>query len=111
MPVGQEAAADSFYAGVLGLEPVEKPAHLAARGGRWFRTEDGFEIHLGVEEPFVPARKAHPALLVDDGAAMRAALEAREIPVVTDTALAGFERFYTEDPFGNRIEILTPSTQ
>lgn len=65
MPVGQEPAARAFYAGILGLEEVPKPAHLAVSGGCWF-VGGGANIHLGVERDFRPAHKAHPALLVDD---------------------------------------------
>ena len=65
MPEGREDEAVAFYAGVLGLEEAPKPPELAGRGGRWFRSGP-VEVHLGVEERFVPATKAHPALLVDD---------------------------------------------
>ena len=106
MPRGAERQAEAFYSGVLGLEPVAKPEHLQARGGCWFRLGGGLELHLGVEEPFSPARKAHPALAVDDLDAVRRALEAEGYTIVADSQLAGYERFYTADPFGNRIEIL-----
>lgn len=109
MPPGREDDADSFYVGVLGLKPVPKPANLAARRGRWFCCDDGFEVHLGVEEGFVPAQKAHPALLVDDIARLRTVLRGAGASVVDDKPLDGFDRFYTQDPFGNRIEILSAS--
>jgi catechol 2,3-dioxygenase-like lactoylglutathione lyase family enzyme len=109
MPAGEEAAAEAFYSGLLGIPRVAKPAHLAARGGCWFRS-DAVEVHLGVETPFVPARKAHPALLVDDLAALRARLAAAGQPVETDEPLPGFDRCYARDPFGNRIELLAPIT-
>jgi len=105
MPPNGEGAADAFYAGVLGMAPIAKPPELRPRGGCWFVTED-VEVHLGVEEPFAPARKAHPAFVVDDLDAVRSALTSAGFDVVEDTQLEGFERFYTSDPFGNRLEFL-----
>ena len=107
MPPGREVDAEAFYAGVLGVPRVAKPPHLELRGGCWFRSDD-VEIHLGVEEPFAPARKAHPAFLVDDLVGLRDHLTAAGVPVIPDEPLAGYDRFYTSDPFGNRIEILSP---
>jgi len=101
MPAGQEDQARAFYAGVLGLAEVEKPETLRARGGCWFRG-GGVELHLGVEEPFAPARKAHPALRVADLEAAAAVLE----HVQRDTNIPGVRRLYTADPFGNRIELI-----
>jgi catechol 2,3-dioxygenase-like lactoylglutathione lyase family enzyme len=110
MPAGGEAAARSFYAGVLGLVEVDKPEHLRARGGCWFEVDQGIQLHLGVETPFRPAAKAHPALVVADLEPIRTSLTAAGAPVVEDTQLAGFVRFYTADPFGNRLEIMAPVT-
>jgi catechol 2,3-dioxygenase-like lactoylglutathione lyase family enzyme len=107
MPPRREVEAEAFYAGVLGVPRVAKPPHLERRGGCWFRS-DGVEIHLGVEQPFTPARKAHPAFLVDDLAGLRERLTAAGAPVVLDEPLPGYDRFYTSDPFGNRIEVLSP---
>jgi catechol 2,3-dioxygenase-like lactoylglutathione lyase family enzyme len=86
---------------------VRKPPNLERRGGCWFHS-DGVEIHLGVEQQFVPAGKAHPAFLVDDFTGLRDRLTAAGVPVVLDEPLPGYDRFYTSDPFGNRIEILSP---
>ncbi|HEY3264269.1 MAG TPA: VOC family protein [Actinomycetota bacterium] len=105
MPPGGEAAAEDFYGRLLGLTPIAKPPHLESRGGRWFACGP-IEVHLGVEEPFSPARKAHPAFLVEDLSAVRASLARRRHEIVDDTQIGGFDRFYTTDPFGNRIEIL-----
>jgi catechol 2,3-dioxygenase-like lactoylglutathione lyase family enzyme len=105
MPAGGEAAAERFYAELLGMTPLPKPPHLVARGGCWFACGD-FQLHVGVEAPFAPARKAHPAVLVSDIASVRASIAARGHEIVEDTQLDGFERFYTSDPFGNRIEII-----
>ena len=101
MLAGQEDRARAFYAGLLGLTEVAKPDVLAGRGGLWF-AGGTLALHLGVEEPFVPARKAHPALVVNDLAAARAALPD---PSAIE-ALPGLRRFYVADPFGNRIEIV-----
>jgi catechol 2,3-dioxygenase-like lactoylglutathione lyase family enzyme len=105
MPRGAEAAAVGFYAGVLGIPEVGKPDHLAGRGGCWFEL-GGIQIHLGVEDDFRPAAKAHPALLVSDLGELRLRLEAVGMPVMADEPLPGFERIYTQDPFGNRLEFL-----
>lgn len=110
-PIGGEDAARRFYAEGLGLAEVAKPADLAARGGAWFR-RDGVEIHVGVEDPFAPARKAHPALLLDDVAALEAlALRLRPLGFDVDWrerhTFEGYERFHTRDAHGNRVEVLS----
>ncbi|HEX6299783.1 MAG TPA: VOC family protein [Acidimicrobiia bacterium] len=105
MPVGPEAEAEEFYEGILGLRRVAKPAHLGSRGGCWFDNGE-VRIHLGVESEFRPARKAHPALLVDDLEALKAVFGKAGIDVTMDQPLPGFERFYSSDPFGNRLEFL-----
>ena len=108
MPPGEEAAATEFYEGLIGIPRVVKPAHLAARGGCWFETES-VRIHLGIEPDFKPAGKAHPALLVDDIGSLKTRLSDAGVPIVNDEPLPGFDRFYVSDPFGNRIELLSPS--
>jgi catechol 2,3-dioxygenase-like lactoylglutathione lyase family enzyme len=105
MPPGGERDAAAFYCDVLGFEQVPKPAHLAARGGCWFRSGH-VELHLGVEDPFVPARRAHPAVLVSGLDELRAALTEAGIEIILDTQLEGEERFYAHDPFGNRLEFI-----
>ena len=115
-PPGGEDAARRFYAEALGLAEVAKPAALAGRGGCWFRAYDDqgdvtAEIHVGVEEPFVPARKAHPALVLDDVAALdllAARLRAADVPVdeTERETFGGHLRFHTTDPHGNRVEVL-----
>ena len=102
-PPGCEAAARAFYGELLGLEELPKPVELAARGGCWFRAGSA-ELHVGVEEPFVPARKAHPGLVVDDLDALRVRLAAEGIAVQDDSSLPGVRRFHAADPFGNRLE-------
>ena len=102
-PRGCEAEARAFYGELLGLEELPKPEPLAARGGCWFRAGEQ-ELHVGVEDPFTPARKAHPGLVVADLEALAAALGARGIQVAYNDAIPGARRFYTADPFGNRLE-------
>lgn len=102
-PSGCEVAARRFYGELLGLEELEKPDALRARGGCWFRL-GAQQLHIGVEEPFAPALKAHPAFLVADVAALRARLVEAGIEVRDDTLVPGKRRFYAADPFGNRLE-------
>ena len=105
MPPGEEKAACRFYSGLLGLPEVPKPPKLAARGGCWFEAP-GVKVHLGVEADFRAAKKAHPALLVDDLAAMMAVLKAAGLVVKSDDPVDGRNRCYVDDPFGNRIELM-----
>ena len=105
MPAGGEEAARAFYAGLLGLTEVPKPQPLAARGGCWFEAGP-VRLHLGVEADFRPARKAHPALVVDDLTALTACLAAAGFGVTPDDELAGIVRCFVADPFGNRIELI-----
>ena len=105
MPAGEESAARQFYSDQLGLVEVPKPQHLALRGGCWFEAP-GVKLHLGVEAAFSPARKAHPALLVDDLAAFVSGLKIHGVDVVPDDPAEGRARCYVSDPFGNRIELM-----
>jgi catechol 2,3-dioxygenase-like lactoylglutathione lyase family enzyme len=105
MPVGGEAAARSFYTALLGIPERAKPPQLAARGGCWFEAP-GVKVHLGVEADFRAARKAHPALLVSDLAALSAVLTAAGVTVTADDPVDGRARCYVDDPFGNRIELM-----
>ena len=94
----------AFYVGVLGMVEVDKPEALRARGGAWFRA-GAAEIHVGIEDPFVPARKAHPGLAVADVAELAARIEAAGAPVAWDDKIPGLRRFHTSDPVGNRLEL------
>lgn len=107
VPAGSEPALREFYGGLLGMTEVTKPPPLAARGGVWFRSGTA-ELHLGVEVDFRPARKAHPALLVDDLDAIVARLAEAGRSVRPDDLLPGYRRCYVDDPCGNRLELLTP---
>ena len=109
-PPGGESEARRFYRDGLGMTEVEKPDDLKGRGGAWFRADDA-EIHVGVEDPFTPARKAHPALLLG-GVAELQAVAARlaaggfEVDWSQRRTFPGFERFHTVDAHGNRVEVL-----
>lgn len=106
-PPGSEDTLRDFYGRVLGFQELAKPPVLAARGGCWFRGHD-IELHLGVEQDFRPARKAHPGLLVRDLDAWADRLRGAGAPVLFDDEFPGMRRFYTEDPHGNRLEFLEP---
>jgi catechol 2,3-dioxygenase-like lactoylglutathione lyase family enzyme len=100
MPPGGEPDAVAFYQGLLGIAQVPKPPELAVRGGCWF--EDGdVKVHLGVEQDFRPARKAHPAFAVSELEGLVASLEAAGVAVRRENA-----QTYVDDPFGNRIELV-----
>jgi catechol 2,3-dioxygenase-like lactoylglutathione lyase family enzyme len=103
-PAGCEGEARAFYGGLLGLEELPKPEPLRARGGCWFRA-GGQELHVGVEEPFTPARKAHPGLVVDDLTALTDRLREAGFEVTPDGSIPAVERAYVADPFGNRLEL------
>lgn len=105
MPIGAEDRARAFYAGILGLSEVPKPPDMAMRGGCWFES-GAARIHLGGESEFHPARKAHPALLVEDLGAIREVLAQHGVEFTEGGPLDGYERGDIEDPFGNRIELM-----
>lgn len=105
IPPGGEQVAREFYTGVLGMSEVEKPEALRARGGCWFRG-GGWEIHLGVQAEFVPARKAHPGVLVDGLDDLAEALTTAGRAVEWDPEFPGHRRLYTADGHGNRLEFL-----
>jgi ubiquinone/menaquinone biosynthesis C-methylase UbiE len=107
IPAGGEDQVRAFYRDVLGLTETPKPAALVARGGLWLRC-GAQGLHFGVETPFTPQRKGHPALLVDDLAALRQRLSAAGIAIHEDTPIPGVERLFVFDPFGNRLEFVAP---
>jgi len=105
MPAGAEAAARRFYRDLLGMREIAKPTELAKRGGCWF--ESGIvQIHLGVENDFRPAKKAHPALRCGDYDALTARLRAAGVDVRDDNSIPGVRRCHVSDPFGNRVELV-----
>ena len=106
MPAGEEEKARAFYINMLGFTEISKPAELAKRGGAWFESGN-VQLHLGVEVDFKPARKAHPAFIIDDLDSLIA--NAQAAGYETDTSqppLDGYKRAHVFDPFGNRIELM-----
>lgn len=104
-PKGSEDDARKFYGEVLGMIELEKPESLKGRGGCWFQC--GLqEVHVGIEEPFTPSKKAHPGFITDDLDGLRVALTTAGFLVKEDAPIAGRNRIFSEDPFGNRIEFL-----
>ncbi len=109
-PRGCEAAARAFFGDLVGLEEIEKPPLLAARGGCWFRV-GAHELHVGVADPFAPAEKAHPAFRVVSADALHA-LAARlaeagaAVEWADEREIPGVVRFFARDPWGNRLEFL-----
>ena len=93
----------------MGLPERPKPSALAARGGAWFERPP-LRVHLGVDSAFVPANKAHPAFVVDDLAALRTRLADAGHTVTPAAPVDGSDRCYVDDPFGNRLEFLSPHT-
>ncbi|UWR15831.1 VOC family protein [Sulfitobacter sp. M368] len=105
IPAGGEDQARTFWCQLIGLPEIRKPAALQGRGGLWLALA-GAKLHLGVETPFAPAGKAHPGFLVEDIEALAMQLNAADHPLQWDAALKDRKRFFTTDPFGNRLEFL-----
>ena len=115
-PRGGETEVRRFYGEGLGMVEVEKPAELAARGGVWFRAYDdsgavGAELHVGVEEPFAPARKAHPAFLLPSLEALEEVVgRLTHLGYISDRrewdTFPGYHRVHVHDAHGNRVELL-----
>jgi len=106
MPIGEEEKARAFYVELLGFTEIPKPPELAKRGGAWFESESA-QLHLGVESDFKPARKAHPAFIVDDLDSL--ITKVQNAGYETDTSqppLDGYKRAHVFDLFGNRIELM-----
>ena len=105
IPIGSEAEAITFYGGVLGLPQLPKPEALAARGGCWFQA-GSIQLHLGADPTFAPAKKAHPALVVSGLDDLMAALSRAGHEVREGATIDGVTQIFTDDPFGNRIELV-----
>jgi catechol 2,3-dioxygenase-like lactoylglutathione lyase family enzyme len=103
-PAGCEEAARVFYGELLGMQELPKPEAIRARGGCWFRAGIQ-ELHVGVEEGFAPARKAHPGLVVSDLGAIRSRFAGGGVVYEDDAKIAGIDRLFVSDPFGNRLEL------
>ncbi|MFS0864074.1 VOC family protein [Fredinandcohnia sp. 179-A 10B2 NHS] len=104
-PKDSENQFREFFQGVIGFEEIEKPEELKKRGGVWFQFGQ-YQIHIGIEEPFSPAKKAHPAFEVENIEQLKQHLRANNIPINEDDNLPGATRFYAFDPVGNRLEFL-----
>lgn len=104
-PKGSEQRARQFYKGILQFKEIEKPAVLQKRGGVWFHN-GAVDIHIGIEENFVPAKKAHPAFHVKNIHLLKQHLIEASVTIMEDDNLPDANRFYIHDPFGNRIEFL-----
>jgi catechol 2,3-dioxygenase-like lactoylglutathione lyase family enzyme len=107
-PRGCEPEARRFFGDLLGLEEIEKPALLQSRGGCWFKIGSR-QLHIGVEEPFHPAKKAHPAFSVSDIDSVFKLLEQQGVRCVWDEEVSRVRRFYANDPWGNRLEFTQPT--
>lgn len=105
MPKGSEDRARSFYHEVLGMKEIPKPEPLAGRGGCWFASGEA-QVHLGVEEDFRPAKKAHPALVVEGLEEILARCEVAKLTTKPDAEIDGRRRVHVFDPFGNRLELI-----
>jgi catechol 2,3-dioxygenase-like lactoylglutathione lyase family enzyme len=105
MPRGEESAARRFYGDVLGMREMEKPEELKKRGGCWFAS-GAVQIHLGVEDEFRPAKKAHPGLKCADYDGLLGRLRGAGIEVQEDRNIPGVRRCHVQDCFGNRLELI-----
>jgi len=108
MDEGGEDAARSFYGDILGLEEIGRPAGLRRSGGLWFRA-GGQELHLGADDAHLAPVRPHPGFRVAataelDELAARLVEAGRDVS--WDERIEGRKRFYTRDPFGNRVELL-----
>ena len=107
-PEGCEPEARSFFGGLLGLEEIAKPESLRGRGGCWFKVGSR-QLHIGVEEPFRPALKAHVAFATEDVGAVFSALQKAGVRCTWDESIPGVHRFHAKDPWGNRLEFSEPT--
>ena len=105
IPVASEDRARAFYSGILGFTEVAKPVEMAERKSIWF-VAGGANLHLGIEPDFHPAKRAHPAFVVKDLAAILAACERAGLSTKPDTSFNSFRRVHVFDPFGNRLELM-----
>ncbi|MDW0109924.1 VOC family protein [Sporosarcina aquimarina] len=104
-PPGSEEKARIFYGNLLGMIEIEKPENLKSRGGCWFQC-GAQEVHIGIQPEFLPAQKAHPGFTVENLSALKSLLQDADYLISEEPPIAGRDRFFTHDPFGNRIEFL-----
>lgn len=104
-PPGSEDIARSFYGELLGMTEIVKPKNLKVNGGCWFQCGSQ-EVHIGIQPDFTPAKKAHPGFMVNAPELLRSALQTADYIISEELPIEGRSRFFTHDPFGNRIEFL-----
>lgn len=104
-PPGSEDAARKFYGELLGMEEIPKPENLKGRGGCWFLCGSQ-EVHIGMQQDFTPAKKAHPGFTVQALEQLKSRLQEADYLISDELPIAGRSRFFTHDPFGNRVEFL-----
>ena len=104
-PKGSEEIARKFYKDILDFKEVEKPETLKKNGGVWFASGN-IQVHIGIEEPFSPSKKAHPAFEIDNIEELKIHFSKNQVEYLEDELLPGANRIYIFDPFGNRIELL-----
>ena len=104
-PPGSEDVARTFYGDLLGMREIPKPENLKARGGCWFQC-GSHELHIGIQQDFMPAKKAHPGFTVNALEQLKSRLEEADYSISEEPPIEGRSRFFTHDPFGNRIEFL-----
>jgi catechol 2,3-dioxygenase-like lactoylglutathione lyase family enzyme len=104
-PKNTEDQSRKFFNEILMFREVDKPASLKSNGGVWFES-GSIKINVGTEDQFIPARKAHPALEVENLRDFKQHLITNRVSFTEDKRLPGANRIYISDPFGNRIEIL-----
>ena len=105
VPIASESRARAFYSGILGFTEVAKPAEMAERKSIWF-VAGGVNLHLGIELDFTPAKRAHPAFVVEGLDTILVACERAGLTAKPDTPFNGFRRVHVFDPFGNRLELM-----
>ncbi|MDN4606649.1 VOC family protein [Sporosarcina highlanderae] len=104
-PPNSEEQARKFYGELLRMKEIPKPENLQGRGGCWFQC-GAQEVHIGIQADFTPAKKAHPGFTVRALEELKSRLIASGYPITDEPPIAGRARFFTNDPFGNRIEFL-----
>jgi catechol 2,3-dioxygenase-like lactoylglutathione lyase family enzyme len=109
IPIASQDRARAFYSGILGFTEIEKPPQMADRKSLWF-VAGAVNLHLGIEPDFTPAKRAHPAFVVDGLDQILAACERASITIKPDTSFNNFRRVHVFDPFGNRLELMERTT-
>ena len=100
--------ARAFYEGVLGLREVPRPESFDFPGA-WYRLGN-LDLHVIGRDQTDPPSRRHFALWVQDIRATADALKNAGCPVLWEHKykIRDIDRFFTEDPDGNRIEVMGP---